>query len=254
MSWSKVLSSFFLVSALAYSAAAQTPHALTSGGDASATGRAASAANSWIGAQLGYKFGDNSKELGDNLLVSASVIYEIPMAADRKFVLPVISNFSDLVTDVSSGSSDEQSEDKLRELMLGSSGVRAGVYPYRKFSPASDLELVVHGEASWKLNAFKQENAEALNYLNQFRVGAGVEIALGVVDDDHKPLTVSVTPVYTRFPAEEYAKVFTESKSHLTTLEVVAVVPVSGRTGVLFEYVSGSVNSFRAGVIIAAKK
>ena len=258
MNWSTLPLSICMLTALAASAAAQTPHAVAAVGEKKETGKvevaAASAANSWIGAQLGYKFGDNSKELGDNLLVSASLIYEIPMVTGRKFVVPVISNFSHLVADPNAASADEKNEDKLRELMLASSGVRAGVYPYRKIKITDDFELVVHGEASWKLNAFKQENVDALDYLNQFRIGGGVELAVGKVDADHKPLTLSVTPIHTRFAADEYAKIFGESRSYRTALEVVAVVPVSGRTGVLFEYVTGTVSSFRAALIVAAKK
>ena len=257
--WSRLLSTVGLVVALASSAVAQTPHAVTgSTGSPDAGGartRDASAANSWIGAQLGYKLGDNSKELGDNLLVSASVIYEIPLD-NRKFVLPVISNFSHLVASPAEGSSEEKSEDKLRELMLASGGIRAGVYPYRKFmnSRWRDFTLILHGEASWKLNGFKQEDADAVDYLNQLRLAGGLEIAIGKDDYDHKPLTVSATPVHARFASAEYAKIFNQSKGHINSLEVVAVLPVSGRTGVLFEYVTGGVSSFRAGLIVAAKK
>src|SRR5688500_16602896 len=248
--WSKLLSTVCLLLAVAGSAAAQTPHALTGspGGTDSSQVQimGASAANSWIGAQLGYKFGDNSKELGDNLLVSASVIYEIPLTR-RSFVLPVISNFSHLVANPAADTSEQKREDQLRELMLASSGVRAGVYPYRKIGvfSADDVSFIVHGETSWKLNAFKKEEIDEINYLNQMRLAAGFEIAVGKADDDHKPLTLSVTPVHTRFSATEYARIFNESKSHLNSLEVVAVVPVSGRTGVLFEYVTGTLSSFR---------
>ena len=257
--WSKLLSTVCLLLAVAGSAAAQTPHALTGspGGTDSSQVQimGASAANSWIGAQLGYKFGDNSKELGDNLLVSASVIYEIPLD-NRNFVLPVISNFSHLVASPAEGSPQEKSDDKLRELMLASGGIRAGIYPYRilKTSTGGDFALILHGEASWKLNGFKREDADAVDYLNQLRLAGGVEISIGRDDDDHKPLTVSVTPVHVRFASAEYAKIFNESKEHINSLEVVAVLPVSGRTGVLFEYVTGGVSSFRAGLILAAKK
>ena len=254
--WSRLLSTVGLVVALASSAAAQTPHAVT--GITNTSGdrlRDASAANSWIGAQLGYKFGDNSKELGDNLLVSASVIYEIPLD-NRKFVLPVISNFSHLVASPVEGSSEEKSEDKLRELMLASGGIRAGVYPYRKLmnNRWRDFTLILHGEASWKLNGFAREDADEVDYLNQLRLAGGVEIAVGRDEHAHKPLTLSVTPVHARFASTEYAKIFNESKGHINSLEVVAVLPVSGRTGVLFEYVTGGVSSFRAGLIVAAKK
>jgi hypothetical protein len=252
----RLLLSLCLLHAFAGVVAAQTPHAIANTGE---TGGAqivsASAANSWIGAQLGYKFGDHSKELGDNLLVSASIIYQIPLA-DRSFVLPVISNFSHLVADPAAATSEQKRADNLRELMLAASGIRAGVYPYREIGAFStdDVTFIVHGETSWKLNAFKQEEIDEINYLNQMRLAAGFEIAVGKVDADHKPLTLSVTPVHTRFSATEYARIFNESKSHLNSLEVVAVVPVSGRTGVLFEYVTGTLSSFRAGVIVAAKK
>ena len=250
----RVAVSLLVTGALTGSADAQTPHTLTGPPKKQEQGvRGASAANAWIGAQLGYTLGDNSKELADNLLVSAAVIYEIPMT-NRKLVLPVISNFSNLFSTTGEGS--EGQEDALRDLMVASSGIRAGLHPYRKIEglSTSDFSFIVHGEAAWKMNAFKAEGTDETNYLNQLRLGAGVEVAIGQVDDDHKPFTISVTPIHTRFSAEEYADVFGSSKESATTLEVVAVLPVSGRTGVLFEYVEGDVRSFRAGIVLAAAR
>ncbi len=269
----RVLPGLCLLAALSWpgTAHAQTPYTTSrvakdpatttgKGGAAGVTGgedqvRGASPANSWLGAQLGYKFGANSKELGDNLLVSASVIYEIPLAA-RKLKLPVISNFSDLVANPSTADEGDNSDDKLKELLLASSGVRAGLYPYRVIESVGgeDFTLVVHGEASWKLNGFKQQDSDDVNYLNQFRLGAGFEVAIGLAEGGHKPLTLSVTPVLTAFGEKEYEKIFNQPKSRLTTVEIVAVLPTSARTGVLFEFVRGDVNSFRAGVIVAGER
>ena len=117
-----------------------------------------------------------------------------------------------------------------------------------------DFKFVVHGEASWKINGFKQDDSDDINYVNQLRLAAGFEMAIGVVGDASRPLTISVTPVITTFDPNEYEKVFNERKSTLTTLEVVAVLPIAARTGVLFEYVRGDVNSFRAGVIVVGEK
>ncbi len=262
------LSAFLgLVLALAGTAAAQTPFttseiakapppATAKPGEAVPTARAVtSPANSWMGAQLGYKFGANSKDLGDNLLVSASAIYDIPLK-DRKFHLPVISNFAHLVSSPTAETKEGESDDKLKELMLASSGIRAGLYPYREIAglKKDDFEVVIHGEASWKLNGFKQEDSEDINYLNQLRLGGGVEFAIGDQRNGGKPLTVSITAVQTRFDRKEYEKAFKEAKSSLKALEVVAVLPIAARTGVLFEYVRGSVNTFRAGIILAAEK
>jgi hypothetical protein len=215
----------------------------------------ASAANAWMGAQLGYKFGDSSGELGDNLLVSASVTYDIPLA-DRKFHLPVISNFADLIADSSAATEGEKKEDKLKELAFATSGIRVGLYPYREICSLKkkDFSFIVHGEGSWKYNGFKEDATEEVNYLSQFRVAAGFEMSIGVIASDSKPLTVSVTPVRTMFDSKDYEKIFSEDKGHLTTVEIVAVVPVSRRTGVLFEYIVGDVRTFRAGVIVAAEK
>jgi hypothetical protein len=249
----RLVASFLLAGAVTGSAYAQTPHTLTGPLDDRTGQRGASAANAWIGAQLGYTLGDNSKELADNLLVSAAVIYMIPLS-NRKLVLPVISNFANLFS--SAEADAEGREDALRELMLASSGIRAGLHPYRKIESlsTSDFSFIAHGEASWKLNAFKVEGADSTNYLNQLRLGAGIEVAIGEVNNDQKPLTLSVTPVHTRFSAQEYAKVFGSSRESVNSLEVVAVVPVSARTGVLFEYVDGDVRSFRAGIVLAAAK
>lgn len=241
-------------------AGAQTPFSTSTVAKASTEGdvtaAAASAANSWLGAQLGYKFGQNSDELGDNLLVSASVIYEIPLESGRKFHLPVVSNFAHLVASPAGENKDAVDEDKLKELLFATSGVRAGVYPYGEVTRLSktDFKFIIHGEASWKLNGFKNDETEDVSYLNQLRLAGGVEIAIGKTDQGSKPLTLSVTPVHTRFDPKEYEKAFTTRKSSLTSLEVVAVVPVSARTGVLFEYVGGEVSSFRAGLIVATEK
>lgn len=246
-------------------AAAQTPfttstvaRSTTAGPEATDTDtrqqKAVSAANAWLGAQLGYKFGQNSEDLGDNLLVAASVIYEIPLK-DRGFHLPVISNFADIVSAAGGGTAEEEAENKLKELLFASSGVRAGLYPYWEVpTKASDLKLVLHGEGSWKINGFKEDGSDAVNYLNQVRLGGGIELAIGEPSGNAKPLTVSLTPVWTRFNREEYDKVFDDGKSSLTSLEIVGVLPLSGRTGLLFEFVRGDVNSFRAGVVIAAEK
>jgi hypothetical protein len=214
----------------------------------------ASAANAWMGAQLGYKIGDNSKELGDNLLVSAAVNYDIPLAG-RKFHLPVISNFADLIANASAETEGDKKDEKLKELMLATSGIRVGLHPYREIErlKKEDFSFLVHGEGSWKYNGFKEDGIDAVNYLSQFRVAAGFELSIGVVADS-KPLTLSVTPVLTMFDSEDYEKIFKEAKSRLGTVELVAVVPVSKRTGVLFEYVAGDARSFRAGIIVAAEK
>jgi hypothetical protein len=216
---------------------------------------AASAANPWMGAQLGYKFG-NSDELGDNLLVSASVVHEIAMAKGRLFRLPVISNFADLVSSVSAETPEEESDDKLKELLLGSSGIRAGIYPYREVAGLhqDDFNFVLHGEASWKINGFKAEDSEEIDYVNQLRLAAGFEMAIGRSDDGHRPLTISITPVVTMFDPNEYEKVFKERKERQNTLEIVAVLPIATKTGVLFEFIRGDVQSFRAGVIVASAK
>jgi hypothetical protein len=260
----QVIASVCCVFVWAGVAAAQTPfttsevakpRAPAPGTPAAASG--VSAANAWIGSQLGYKFGANSEQLGDNLLVSASVIYDLPLAADRKFHLPVISNFADLIASPKAETAEEGSEDKIKELIFASSGVRAGMYPYRpieKWSNGTDFKSVVHGEVSWKMNGFKEEGSEEADYLHQLRLAAGVEFAIGRTDDGGRPFTVSVTPVHIRFDRKVYEKIFEEKKSSLTTLEAVAVLPISGKTGVLFEYVAGDVSSFRVGVIIAAAK
>ncbi len=217
---------------------------------------AASAANSWLGAQLGYKFGSDSDELANNLLVSAAAIYDLPLKEGRTFHLPVISNFAPLIANPVSDDAKDGSDDKLKALTLSATGVRAGLYPYREITSLTrdDFRLILHAEGSWKLNGFKQKDSEDVNYLNQLRLGIGFEMAVGTVTDSHKPLTLSVTPVRTLFDRKEYEKVFKEAKSSLSSLEVVAVLPLSARTGVLFEYVNGDAKAFRAGVIVAAEK
>lgn len=217
---------------------------------------AAAASNPWMGGQLAYTFG-KSDELGDNLLVSASVVHEISMAEGRLLRLPVIGNFADLVSSGSAGTSEEEERtDKLKDLLLGSSGIRAGLYPYREIAGLhrDDFNFVLHGEASWKINGFRAEDSDDINYVNQLRLGAGFEMTIGLSDGDHRPLTISVTPVVTKFDADEYGKVFKERKHNQRTLEVVAVLPIAAKTGVLFEFIRGDVQSFRAGVIVAAAK
>jgi hypothetical protein len=242
-----------IVAACTCSAAAQTPFAVGNVAEppAAPSIRGASAGNPWFGAQLGYKFGA-SDELADNLLVSASFIYSIPLDPSRNFQLPVISNFAHLVASPEAETESEGREDALKELLLSRSGVRAGLYPYRKVASLSrnDFSVLIHGESSWKINAFKNES-EAVDYVNQFRLGAGFELALGVESAEHKPLTLSVTPVFTFFDEEEYEKVFAEPKSGLRSLEIVGVLPIAARTGLLFEYVRGDVQAFRAGIIVA---
>lgn len=237
---------------------AQTPYttAAVAAKDGSEVGTtAASAANAWLGAQLGYKFGQNNEDLGDNLLVAASVIYQIPLTSSGGLRLPVISNFADIVAAAGGETPEEEAENKLKELLFASSGVRAGLYPYWPVPRTpSDFKVILHGEGSWKLNGFKEEGTDTVNYLNQFRVGGGIELAVGDTTGGAKPLTLSITPIWTRFSRDEYDKVFDDGKSSRGSLELVGVLPLSGRTGLLFEFVRGDVNSFRAGVVIAAEK
>lgn len=248
----------FLVAVVSTSGLAQTPLAMKNLEHKSrqVSGAGMSAANPWIGSQVGFKFG-GTKEFADNLLVSAQLLWEIETNSET-FRLPVMGNLGDLVTSAtSSKTEEEQTKQKLQELLTSSAGANVGVYPVLRLIKDHDdgkrvpISLTLHGSALWKLNAFSDPTDT--RYLQQGKFTAGLEFGIGGGKADRWPATLSVTPALTVFSKNDYAKIFAESRSHLFAVEITGILPVGRGVGFLLEGIVGKSDrsSLRAGLIIA---
>jgi hypothetical protein len=243
-----------LISAISAVVYGQTPFATENLGSSTKPIHALgiSAASPWVGAQVAYKFG-GTNDFADNLLVSARLLYDIDLG-ESKIHLPVMGNISELTANASGNAgAGDQLDQKAQQLMMSSTGLRVGLYPYTYVHRTDVLSIIFHGEGAWKMNAFK-DNSNILQYLQQGRIAAGIEFGIGKTAGDRLPLTISVTPAITFFSSAEYEKVFGKSKSHVQGLETTMVVPVAQGVGLLLEGIEGSgVHTVRAGLVIATK-
>jgi hypothetical protein len=186
-----------------------------------------------------------------------------------KFRLPVVSNFGGKV---GPESAKDAVDAQVKELLGTASGVTAGLFPYYPLAKNDNFMLTLHGLVAWRYNSLKAHQATAANgssagegadtsatdlvALHQVKTGAGLEMVIGDNTDGSGGLTLSVTPVYTRFADKEaYKRAFGEERSGLGAVEVVGVIPLNKGIGVVIEGVAAQdgKRSFRAGLILIAQ-
>ena len=217
--------------------------------------------NPWVGAQVGYLFGD-SKEFADNLLVSGRILYEIDLNSPDTsgFHLPVVGNLSNIIKSkvgFVEGEGKDKLDSEVKEIMTSNQGLHIGLYPYYIIRRNETFSLIAHGVAGLKLNGIQDTVNNKVTYLNQGRFSAGLEIGIGRSNAEKIPLTLSITPTITIFDKSEYKSVFGVEKSTINTLELTCVVPLKKGIGVMFEDIfplsKGVRNVFRVGLIFTAE-
>lgn len=237
-----------------YSVNSQTAFSLKNSGNPSNVAGGLSAISPWVGAQVGYLFGD-SKEFGDNLLVSGKVLYEIDLNTD-KFKLPVIGNISNIIKSkvgFETGEGKEKLDSEIKEIVNSTQGLHIGLYPYYKITEGDYFSLIAHGVVGWKLNGIQDTITNTITYLDQGRFSVGLEFVIGNSKEEKSPLTISVAPTLMFFSKNDYNKVFGVEKNSIRTLELTCVIPLNKGIGVMFENITplskGVDNLFRVGFI-----
>lgn len=236
----------------------QTAFSVINSGSRSNVAGGLAAKNPWVGAQVGYLFGD-SEEFADNLLVSGRILYDIDLNSE-KFELPVVGNISSIIKSkvgFEEGDGKEKLDSEVKELMTSNQGLHIGLYPYYRIKTGETFSLIAHGVAGWKLNGLQDTVNNKVTYLNQGRFSAGLEFGIGRSTADKIPLTISITPTVAIFDKNEYREVFGVAKSYTGTLELTCVVPLKKGIGVMFEDIvplsKGVSNVFRVGIIFTAE-
>jgi hypothetical protein len=189
-----------------------------------------------------------------------------------KFHLPVVSNFGGKVGPDSDFKKVKDAVDaKVKELLGTASGITAGLFPYYELGKNDNFMFTLHGLMAWRYNSLKPyaapsaTNAAAntstddtkLVPLHQIKTGVGLEAVIGDRSDGKGGLTISVTPVMTRFADRDaYKRAFGEERASLGALEVVSVIPINAKgVGVVIEGVAaqGGKRSFRAGLMLVGQ-
>ena len=133
-----------------------------------------------------------------------------------------------------------------------------GIYPYTSLYDATGkFSLTLHGTGAWKLNAFKTNEEEDPEFLNQWRVSLGLDFGFGDIGGGEKHRTiVSITPVMTFVDKTEYEAVFGKRKSSIFGIEAIVILPIADQIGFAVNYVLGdeAAQALRVGLILAAEK
>lgn len=201
------------------------------------TPRAASAANFWFGSQLAYSV-PGVDPASENVLVAGNAsLYLLTKPIDRVLHgLLAVANFSEL----SSGTSPDDAEKKLVELMRSSQGISVGLHAYRRFLLEKLVTPTVYGYATYKLNASSDPAATAQDdelYLHQVRLVAGGEVELAEkVAAQPSPATISASITYA-LPLNEtdFDAILPEGLERWSG-EVTLVVPIQSGFGFLAEW------------------
>lgn len=236
----------------------QTPFSLINSSSKSEVIGALPANNPWLGAQVGYMFG-NSEEFADNLLVSGRLLHHIIKGDSNQLNLPVMGNISAVIKDKSRFTTEsDKIKSELRDILMQNQGVNIGLYPYFVLKDKDKITLTLHGAASWKLNASEDSISKEVNYLNQGRFSIGADFLIGSKrDGDAHPMSISIAPVISVFSPDEYLKSFGTKKSAIASLELNAVVPLGKGIGIMFEKIFSFTKDipglFNVGLVISSE-
>ncbi len=228
---------------------------MNTGGKLSKASEGASGFNPWLGAQLIHNF-EGTGDFADNIVITGRLLYEL-RTSSKKFKVPIMGNISDLKSELLNDA--EKLENALTNIVVGDDGLNVGVYPYFIINDyaGDDFYLLAHGSASWKMNGFQIDTTQT-NYLNAGRFSAGLEMGYGLFDrtSGDRPITLSVTPVFSIIDKEKYKEVFGEEKGSFFSLEITGIIPIS-KTGIglmIQSVISGDTNNvFRVGIILSGQ-
>lgn len=228
---------------------------MNNGGKLNKAAEGASGFNPWLGAQLVHSF-EGTGDFADNIVITGRLLYELKTSS-KKFKVPVMGNISDLKSELLNDA--KKLESALTNIVIGDDGLNVGIYPYFIINDyaGDDFYLLAHGSASLKMNGFQIDSTQT-NYLNTGRFSAGLEMGYGLFDkkSGDRPITLSVTPVFSFFDKEEYNDVFGEERNSIVSLEFTGIIPIS-KTGIglmIQSVVSGNTNNvFRAGIILSGQ-
>jgi hypothetical protein len=193
--------------------------------------------NPYVGAQVGYRFGDGG-DFANNLIAAGSLMYDViqPMQDSKKsfeFALPVRGNIGPLIAQ-----EEDSREEKLNEIVTSTQGIRIGIEPYLRLGTAKYLHPVLFGSAGWKLNAAKDSASNETNYLALGRFSLGFELGIGDSGDGRLPMTISVSPVYSVFANDPPLNVVPTGKKSVASYEFTAVVPIATSAALLTEAIA----------------
>lgn len=186
---------------------------------------------------------------------AGQIVYTI--SDSGKITWPVRANLSKITSNINLDELDEDAiKAKVLELASSSDGATVGVYPYRSvLDKTGRFSVTLHGTAAWKLNAFKMNEEEEAQFLNQWRFSIGADFGFGDIEagEKHRAI-VSIAPVISFVDENDYEAIFGERKSNLLSLETVIILPIADRIGFSINHILAEepANALRIGLILAA--
>jgi hypothetical protein len=210
----------------------------------------ASSSSSWVGATLMQNLDGNGAE---GLIGSGNVKLATAEDLTGPFKLNIVGNISN----ISKASNLESIKSDLIRIGQSTQGLSAGLEP--QYIIVKDHKFVklfdVYSHLLYKVNDFQKINGTDENViLSQFRASVGFEIeAIKFNGKDY--MLLSVEGIRSGFDANRYSKIFGTPKSSVYSLEIVGVVPLVSRIGLLVmqNYTTSAPSVFSAGLVVKSQ-
>jgi hypothetical protein len=224
-----------------------------------AQAKAAASRNPYVGAQIGYAFGDG--EFASNLVTSGSFLYEIDVgqsdAGAPVYGFPIRGNIGPILAaglDNTEDAAKEAREKAIQDLVVSAQGIRIAMEPWRQIYGGDDkfFRSTIFASLGWKLNAVK-DPTDTTRYLAAGRVSGGIDLGVGRTKDGRLPILVTLSPVYSVFANQDYKKIEGLKKQYASG-ELTIVVPVASNVALLTEGIVASGRSpiWRIGLLTVA--
>lgn len=187
----------------------------------------------YVGAQTGMKlYGEGT--LGESLIGSARLQYEVPLAPRRRWRLPVVANVGSLA---GGAATDEEREKQRRTLLSTAEGAFIALEPELDsvMNTAQDFKRRFSLSAGVKINSLKDSAGSEITFA-QFRVAPTLDLSVGLPQPGAlSSLHVTLRPVYWWFSARDHERIFGDRRSGRLGIESFFMVPLGGGTGLLTE-------------------
>ena len=215
--------------------------------------------NPYVGAQIGYAFGNG--EFASNLVTAGTFLYELDIGQNDTtptFGFPVRGNIGPILTaglDKTDDAAKEARDKAIQDLVISAQGIRVGIEPWWRIAGNDDkaiFQATLFASAGWKLNAVKDAN-DTTRYLAAGRVSGGIDFGLGRRNGGRLPIIITMAPVYSVFANDDFKKIEGLRKQYASG-ELTIVIPVAANAALLTEGIVASRRSpvWRIGLMAVA--
>jgi hypothetical protein len=209
--------------------------------------------NPWFGAQLAYRVTGDAPTT-QNFQAAGQVLYH-PLGTGGKFQLPVMANLSEIASGIDLTDPDlDEVKLRVQELLYSTQGISAGLYPLYEVVRSPTALVTLHGAAALKLNGFT-DSTSAGRTISVLRLSAGVDLVVGSDLRRRSPLSLSITPVWTRVAEADLEALGVGDGEWLSSIEVSGVLPLRDGFGLIAEWLGSKDerSSLRVGVVLLAE-